>query len=275
VIRDISQLPFSGEMAQAPVWWWPVLNRLQAVEPTEDIVLPHGALHEPLPHASEARNPHLLTLPRLGTTVRHAARHVVDGVVAPVALFYGGLRLFGLTGAVIAALTWGLGALVVRLVVTRRVPVVLLVTLATLAVRSVVALSTGSVVLYFLQPTLGTLVVALAFLVSVSLRRPLAERLAHEFVPLPEAFATAPWMRRFFTRISLLWAMVFLANFAVSLWMLITQTLEAFLIVRTSLSVGLTGLAIAASTFLFFRMARWHGHKVTLRARTSPLEANA
>jgi intracellular septation protein A len=213
--------------------------------------------------------------PGLRATIGHAARHVIDGVIVPVALFYGGLRLLGLVGAIIAALAWGYGALIVRLVLTRKVPVVLLVTLVTLTVRSIVGLSTGSAVLYFLQPTLGTLLVALAFLVSVSLRKPLAERVAHEFVPLPQAFATAPWVRRFFVRISLLWAMVFLANFAVSLWLLVTQTLEAFLIVRTSVSLGLTGLAIVASTLLFFSAARWHGLQISIGDRTTPAEASA
>jgi intracellular septation protein A len=209
----------------------------------------------------------ILHLPRPGVAARHAARHVVDGVVVPLALFYGGLQLLGLTGAVVAALVWGYGALAMRLVARKKVPGVLVVTLLTLTVRGVVSLATGSVFVYFLQPTLGTLLMAVVFVGSVLARRPLAQRLAHDFMPLPDGFARQPWVRRFFARISLLWAFVFVANFAVSLWLLVTQTLEMYLVVRTTMSLGLTGLAIAGSTALFVAMARWHDLRVAVGGR--------
>ena len=47
---------------------------------------------------------------------------------------------------------------------------------------------TGSAVVYFLQPTLGTMMVAMAFLASVPLRRPLAAKVATDLVPLPAGF---------------------------------------------------------------------------------------
>jgi intracellular septation protein A len=206
-------------------------------------------------------------LPGLRSTAGHAARQQIDGVILPLVLFYGGLQLLGLTGAILAALAWGYAALVVRLVTGRTVPGVLIITLVTLTVRSFVSLATGSVFMYFLQPTLGTLLVAVAFLVSVPLGRPLAQRLAGDFLVLPEAIGTAPWVRQFFMRISLLWAFVFLANFAVTLWLLVTQALETFLILRTVVSIGLNGSAVAASILLFVSMARWHDLRVAIGSR--------
>jgi uncharacterized membrane protein len=121
--------------------------------------------------------------------------------------------------------------------------------------RTALALATGSAFLYFLQPTMGTGLVAGVFLGSVLLGRPLAQRLAADFLPLPEALLARPGVRHFFQRVSLLWAAVFLANAGISLWLLVSQSLATFLWTRTVASLALTGLAIAAST-------RWFRHCV-------------
>lgn len=54
-----------------------------------------------------------------------------------------------------------------------------------LKLRTTLAWVTGRVFLHLLQPTLGTFVVAGPFLASVVGCRPLAERLARDFCPLP------------------------------------------------------------------------------------------
>ena len=114
-------------------------------------------------------------------------------------------------GRTIAALAWSYGALVRRLVLRRRVPGMLVLGTIGLTVRTVLALVSGSVYLYFLQPTLCTVLVASAFLFSVRGERSLAERLAHDFVPLPPVLLSRPWMRRFFNGVSVL-AFRFLAS---------------------------------------------------------------
>src|SRR2546427_394125 len=82
------------------------------------------------------------------------------------------------------------------------VPGTLMLAAAGVTVRAVLAAATGSAVVYFLQPTLGTLVVSAAFLCSVPLRRPLIQKLASDMVPLPEAFLAREPVRRFFMRIT-------------------------------------------------------------------------
>jgi uncharacterized membrane protein len=114
-------------------------------------------------------------------------------------------------------------------------------------------LATGSAFLYFLQPTLGTGLVAGVFIGSTLLGRPLAMRLAADFMPLPEALLAHDGVRRFFLRISLLWAGVFLANAGISLWLLVSQSLATFLWTRTVASLVLTAVAVAISTLAFRR----------------------
>jgi hypothetical protein len=129
----------------------------------------------------------------------------------------------------------------------------------------VVAAVSGSVFVYFLQPTLTTVLIAGVFLLSVPAGRPLAERLAGDFCPLPQSFVGSPPVRRFFARITLLWAFVQLTNAAFSLWLLATQPVGTYVVARTAASWVLTGAAILASTLYFKRSMSRHGITVHWR----------
>jgi intracellular septation protein A len=192
-------------------------------------------------------------IPRLSALARHATPHILEATLIPLALFYGGLRLVGLWGALIAALLWSYSSLLRRLLMRRRVPGMLLLGIVGLTARTGLALATGSAFLYFLQPTLGTGLVATIFIGSTVLGRPLAMKLANDFMPLPESLLAHAGVRRFFHRISLLWAGVFLANAGISLWLLVSQSLATFLWTRTLASAVLTVGAVAISTKAFRR----------------------
>ncbi len=197
-----------------------------------------------------------LPIPRLTSLARHATPHLLEATLIPLGLFYGGLKLLGLLGALLAALIWSYTALLHRLVTRRRVSGMLMLGIAGLTARTALALATGSAFVYFLQPTVGAALVATVFLGSALLGRPLAMRLAADFMPLPESLLAQHGMRRFFLRISLLWAAVFLANAGISLWLLVSQSLATFLWTRTVASVTLTCLAVAISTCWFRRCVR-------------------
>jgi intracellular septation protein A len=184
---------------------------------------------------------------------RHATPHVLEATLIPLALFYGGLQFMGLWGALLAALIWSYTSLLRRLITRRRVSGMLVLGIIGLTARTALALATGSAFLYFLQPTLGTGLVAGFFIGSTLLGRPLAMRLAADFMPLPEALLARDGVRRFFLRISLLWAGVFLANAGISLWLLVSQSLATFLWTRTVASLVLTAVAVAISTLAFRR----------------------
>lgn len=200
--------------------------------------------------------PTIFTLPRLGTVARRSVPQVIEATVVPVALMYAGLEISGLTLAVTAALLWAYAGIGARLVRGRPVPGLIMISAIMLTARSILAVGTGSAFLYFLQPALGTVLVALAFLASAMIRRPLAERLARDLVPLPDSLLQASWMRTFFVRITLLWAAVFAANAALSLWLLLTRSASTFVLGRSALSTLLTAAAIGVSTLVFVRMAR-------------------
>jgi hypothetical protein len=198
-------------------------------------------------------------LPPLRKVVRQAGPHLLEGTIIPVALFYGALHVLGVTAALVAALVWSYGAVAWRLVSRRPLPGLLLLGVATLTARTAIAVASGSVFLYFLQPTLGTVLVAALFLVSVPAGRPLAARLAEDFCPLPPSMTDHHGIRRFFARITVLWAFVMLLNAGASLWMLTHQSVSTYLVTRPAVSLGLTAVAIGASTLWFKRSLSHHG----------------
>jgi hypothetical protein len=195
-------------------------------------------------------------MPRLTILLRHALPRFVEGVLAPVAVFYAALVVLGFHGALIAAVGWVYLGVLLRVVRRRPVPGTLLLAAIGVTARAVVSAVTGSVVIYFLQPTFGTLLVAMTFLASVPLGKPLAQKLAVDMVPLPDAFLEHERVRQFFLRISLLWSLVLLANVAITLWLLLSQSIGVFLWVRTSVVAALGAAAIGVSIISFRRLLR-------------------
>jgi hypothetical protein len=190
---------------------------------------------------------------------------LVEASLIPLAVFYGALWLVGVWGGLVAALGWSYTALIRRLVTGKPVPGLLVLGAVGLTARTVVAAVSGSVFVYFLQPTLTTVLIAGVFLLSVPAGRPLAQRLAGDFCPLPESFVGSPPVRRFFARITLLWAFVQLTNAAFSLWLLATQPVGTYVVARTAASWLLTGAAVLASTLYFKRSMQRHGITVHWR----------
>ncbi|MFF5264863.1 VC0807 family protein [Actinomadura viridis] len=196
---------------------------------------------------------HGFELPKLPSLLRHALPRFVEGVIAPVAVFYAAFALLGLNGALVAAVTWVYGGIAWRYLRGHQVSAMLILAALGVTVRAALAAATHSPVVYFLQPTLGTLLVSMAFLASVPLRRPLAQKLATDMVPMPEAFLRHARVRQFFLRISLLWSLVFFANALFSLWMLFNQSIGTYLWVRTSVVALLGACAVGISLFGFRR----------------------
>jgi hypothetical protein len=198
-------------------------------------------------------------LGELSGQLRHAARHLIEVVLAPLGLFWLLLTLTNLTGGLFAALGWAVAALLRRLLTRSPIPAVLLLSTGLLAVRTVIGYTTGSMFLYFLQPTVQNFLIAFVLLATVRLRRPLIARLADDFCAFPVAVTSNLRVQRFFRRVSLLWALVFLTNGLATLWVLARATLGHFLIVSTAGSFTLVTIAAVVSLLWFRRVLRGAG----------------
>jgi len=216
-----------------------------------------GADTGPVP--ADAASPQILHLPSVGKFARHAIPSLLEGAIGPMVVFYVILMFFGFRGALFAAAAWSCLAAGRRVARRERLPAILVLGLVLLAVRTLIAYTTGSAFLYFLQPTLGTFLVGLLFAASALVRRPLTERLAAEFCPLDVELMARPFMRRFFLRISLLWGAVMTVNAGLVLFLLVESSLRAFVVERTIVSYSLTLAGVLVSTAWFVRSMKGAG----------------
>jgi uncharacterized membrane protein len=200
-----------------------------------------------------------IEIPRLTTLSRHAGRHVIEASLIPLALFYGALTVSGTSTALLVALGWSYLAIGRRLVRRRRVPGVLLLGAFGLTARTAVAFGTGSTFLYFLQPTLTNVAVAIIFLASLASGTPMVERLASDFCPLPSPVLAQPPVRRYFNGATVLWAGVQLANAGLTIGLLLSQPVRTYVWARSVSSWVMTSTAIAVSALWFKQSMRRNG----------------
>jgi hypothetical protein len=191
---------------------------------------------------------HPVVVPDLRRALRHALPNLIEGKLVPVALFVGFLELLGNVPALLVALTWSLGSLGVRRLTGRTVSGLIVLSAVTLAARTVAAIVTGSMVVYFVQPLITTVCVGIAFLLSVRVGTPLAQKLAFDLLPFDEGTKHHPVVQRFFTRLSVCWAFTSMINAAITLWLLLSADTTTFIVVKSFL--GPTTAAITIATML-------------------------
>ncbi|WP_433369761.1 VC0807 family protein [Streptosporangium sp. CA-115845] len=188
-----------------------------------------------------------IALPRLGALLRHAAPRVFESMMLPVLVFYVALIFTNSHVALAVAALWVYGGVAWRLVRRSEAPGTLMLAAGTITVRVVLTVATGNPIVFFLQPCLGVFCVSMGFLLTAPLRRPLIRRVVADLVPLPDQVTEHPRMRRFFVSQSVLWGCAQLLNAVLSLWLLLSQTLETYLLVRTSAVAVLLGGAALIS----------------------------
>ncbi|MBO3746712.1 hypothetical protein J5X84_11595 [Streptosporangiaceae bacterium NEAU-GS5] len=193
-------------------------------------------------------------MPRLTALVRQAVPRLLEGVVAPLAVFYAALAVLGLNGALIAAVSWVYVGVLYRLIRRRPVPGTMLLAAIAITARAALGLWSGSAVVYFIQPELGTICISMAFLASVRFNRPLVQKLTLDYIHLPSFILRHERVRRFFARITLLWAFVLLCNSSVSIWLLLHESISTYLMVRTGAVAVISGLAFLGSAWAFKRL---------------------
>jgi uncharacterized membrane protein len=202
--------------------------------------------------------------------LRRTATSVAVGCLVPGALFYATYLTIGVWPAVGVALAWTYGALLVRRVTGRRVSGLLVVATGVLTLRAVVAVVAGSPFLYFLQPVISDFVVGALFLASLLTARPVVARLAPDFYPMCETVAARPGVRRLFARLTALWGAVFIVKGSVFLWLLLSQTLDTYVLVRSISMPPTNASVIAATALIAVVVARREG---LIRSRSSVLVA--
>jgi hypothetical protein len=199
--------------------------------------------------------------------VLRALRLFAETVVVPTALLWVLLPTAGLVVGLLAAVSWCFLTVAVRWVAGRRLPGTMLLCVSMLSGRAAIALATGSAFVYLLQPALGSGLMALLFLGSAVIGRPITLRLARDFVHLPHHVLARRPVKTMFVQVALLWGLGRLVDALMSV-VFLHWSVNAGLLSRGVFSPVLTVLTVAVCTLWGWRSLRREG--ITLRLRPAP-----
>jgi uncharacterized membrane protein len=197
--------------------------------------------------------------PCLVAVIKRVSLSLLIAVVIPAVVFYGVFVLAGVWSAIIAALVWSYGAIAWRAVTRRRTSGLLILAAILLTGRTALSAIADSTWLYFLQPVISDGAVAVLFLLSLASARPMVARLAGDFYPMDHELAARPRVRRLFWHLTVLWAVLGLAKASMTLWLLQSQSLETFVLVKSISMLTINVLAAFATIGLAALVARKEG----------------
>jgi hypothetical protein len=213
------------------------------------------------------------SLPNLKAIVARTVASLSIAVVVPAALFWVTLVVFGVYGAVSVALVWMSGAMCWRWASGRPVSRLLLLTLGIMTIRTGFTLVTGNTFVYFVQPVFADATVATIFLGSLWTAQPIVARLAPDFYPIDAAVYARPRVHLLFRRLTLLWGLVIVAKGSVTLWLLLSQSMVNFVLIKTGAIIALTLLAAAATVALGAVVGRKEG--LLAKSQDAPVDADS
>ena len=156
----------------------------------------------------------------------------------PIAAFYLGWRLSGLTAGMVAAAVVSLTVYAYERRAGRDGLLVRL-SLGFVAVQTVVGLISDSATAYLATPVLANAAWGLAFLGSVAIKRPLAGTLACAWYPFPPAFRETPEFKHVYGVESVVWGIYLLARCALRLAVLLSAGVGGYVLI-----VFLTGTPV-------------------------------
>lgn len=223
------------------------------------------------PTESGAEHHVVIEVGELRPALIRAARLFLETVLVPTALLFVLLHTAGLVAGLCAVLGWCVVAVSIRWIGGRHVPGTLLLCVGMLCGRACLALVLSSALVYLMQPVIGSAFMAVLFLGSAAIGRPVTIRLARDFVKLPPHLFQRRGTRRVFTQVALLWGTSRLLDVGLSL-VVLHWGLDAGLLSRGLFSGLLTAVTVVVCTFWGWRsMRRIPG--VTLRLRPPVMAA--
>lgn len=197
--------------------------------------------------------------PRLRAILSHLSLSLLIACFVPALLFYVCLVTISVWAALVAALAWCYGASAWRMATKRRRSGLLVLTMAVLTARTAFAFASGDTFVYFLQPAITDVLVAVVFFGSLATARPVVSRLAADFYPMSADVAKRPRVQRLFWHLTLLWAIVCLGRASVTVWLLLSQSVMTFVVVKSICLLAMTVLAVAGTVLAAVAVARKEG----------------
>jgi hypothetical protein len=206
--------------------------------------------------ASSVDRPHQPRLPLLYAVARRGIPNLLESTIIPAILFVVIVTTISPPWAMAGVLVWAYGAILRRVLRGKQIPTILILATMGLTVRTLVGLISGSTFAYFLQPIATTVALAVVFLGSVVIGRPVIAKLAHDFCPIAPEVAGRPAVVRLFGGLTVLWAGVHVLTAAATFVMLLTMPVAMFVAVKTVACLAISVGAIVVTVCWALRTVR-------------------
>lgn len=197
--------------------------------------------------------------PCLTAVLRRVGATLSVSMVIPAVLFTATLFLTNVSVAVVVSLFWFYGAMVWQHAAKRRASALLGLMVLVKTIRTAFTLATGNTFIYFLQPIVVDAVVALVFLGSLATARPVIARVAADFYPMDDELAARDRIQRLFWYLTLGWGLMCLVKCVLGYWLLETQTLVNYVVIKNGTVLSLTAVAVFATVCASVVVARKEG----------------
>jgi hypothetical protein len=218
-----------------------------------------------------ARPPELSRRAAVLAVARRGGPHLLEATFVPAVLFYCCLVWGSLPLAYVTTLGWMYGSVVRRLVRRQMVPIILVLGVVGITVRTAMAVASGSTFVYFVQPILGTIATAGVFLLSLVYGRPLIGRLAIDFWPITPEMADNPRVISLFKGLTVLWAGINLVTAATTFTLLMYLPVATFVAAKQASGLAITTTGIAVTVCWSHRIACREGVLRSPGRRSAPI----
>jgi hypothetical protein len=196
----------------------------------------------------------------IGAVIRRAGPRLVRDAFGPLAVFFAGWKLIGLTAGIGMAALFGVSVFVHERRQGRPAMVVRLA-LMLVAIRASVGLSSGSASVYLAQEIGIDTLLGCAVLASLARERSFASWFAGEIFPLPQEMRESDTFRRAMRTITAVWGIYFLARALVRLTALLTLSTNHYALVialsDAPFLIAILAWSVYHTASAFRNSARW------------------
>jgi hypothetical protein len=196
----------------------------------------------------------------IGGVLRRAGPRLVRDAFGPLAIFFTGWKLIGLTAGICMAMLFGASVFVHERRQGRPATVVRLALLL-VAIRAIVGFTSGSATVYLAQEIGIDTLLSCAVFASLASRRPFASWFAAEIYPFPQEVRQSDTFRQVIRIITTVWAIYFLLRALVRLTALLTLSTDRYVLVIALTDAPFLIALLAWSAYytagVFRRSARW------------------
>ena len=178
--------------------------------------------------------------PTLASVSARFGRQFTVDALAPLVLFLVINTTAGLVWAMAVTTVWSGGVALLRRRAGKAAGPLVWLSLGFVVLRGVAGIWSGSDAVYFGPGIANNFIIAVVFVGSVLLRRPVVGAIAPIFYAFPDALRHHAAYRRVFSRITLAWAALQVGTGVLQIVLLATTTTNTYLLVRSLVSWPLT-----------------------------------